>query len=218
MRPTFGTDVLHTGEDEAFNARYPRKVRDQSCDHWTPVQVARQAARWLVAGPSTRVLDIGCGPGKFCAVGALTTAGHFTGVEQRDHLARIAIDMIRAQQVPRVAIMHGNVTEIPFRDFDAFYIFNPFQENILPALKIDATVETAEFLYLRYIRHVARQLAQAPLDTRVVTYVGECEEIPSCYDCVREGFGGYLKLWVKARDPVNERLKWPEDSPSSLVN
>lgn len=164
------------------------------------MQVARKAARWLITAPTTRVLDIGCGPGKFCAVGALSTLGHFTGVEQREHLARVASAMIHAHEIPRVTIIHGNVTEIPFSDFDAFYIYNPFQENILPALKIDASVETAEFLYLRYIRHVASQLALAPLSTRVVTYVGECEEIPACYDCVREGFGGYLKLWVKARE------------------
>lgn len=199
MPPSFGTDVLHTSEDEAFNRVYPLKIQNQSADHWTPVQIARKAARWLVTKPGTRVLDIGSGPGKFCAVGATTTTGYFTGVEQRAHLAAIAGDMIRDQGIARVEFIHGNITGIRFSDYDAFYIYNPFQENILPSLRIDSRVEMAESLYLEYTGYVEAQLTQAPLGTRVVTYVGECEEIPACYDCDREAFGGYLKLWIKTR-------------------
>ena len=40
--------------------------------------------------PGEVVLDIGCGPGKFCIVGALATTGRFTGVEQRKHLCDAA--------------------------------------------------------------------------------------------------------------------------------
>ncbi|MDZ4286347.1 MAG: class I SAM-dependent methyltransferase [Prosthecobacter sp.] len=199
MLPPFGTDVLHTFEDEAFNRVYPLKVRNQSAAHWTPVQVARKAAQMLVTKPGTRVLDIGCGPGKFCAIGATTTGGCFTGVEQRAHLATVASDMIRSQGIPRVEIIHANITDVRFSDYDAFYIYNPFQENILPSLRIDSRVEMTESLYLRYTEYVEQQLAQAPIGTRVVTYVGECEEIPTCYACDREAFGGYLKLWIKIR-------------------
>ena len=66
-------------EDEKFDLIYPPQIRELSSLHWTPVAVAAEAAKLLVTAPGTRVLDIGCGPGKFCLVGASLTDGRFTG-------------------------------------------------------------------------------------------------------------------------------------------
>ena len=87
--PTELQDGLHP-VGPSFDLVYPKWIQDLSESHWTPVPIALEAARFLVTQPGTRVLDIGCGPGKFCAIGALTTKGHFTGVEQRSRLALIA--------------------------------------------------------------------------------------------------------------------------------
>jgi SAM-dependent methyltransferase len=192
------SSILYTEEDDIFDRRYPIKIERLSPRHWTPVQVARSAAKLLVQRGGTRVLDVGCGPGKFCAVGALVTDGEFTGIEQRPRLAAIARDMIRDHAIERVHIIQGNIVDVCFRDYDAFYIYNPFQENILPSMKIDGTVDVTAELYERYIAHLQRQLAEMPTETRVVTFHGACEEIPSCYECDEEGFDGFLKLWVKA--------------------
>src|SRR5713226_861432 len=70
-------DDIYLVEDERFDLIYPPEIRDLSCRHWTPVAVARKAAEFLVNERETRVLDLGCGPGKFCIVGALTTEAHF---------------------------------------------------------------------------------------------------------------------------------------------
>jgi len=194
-----GIEVLHFIGDHDFDLIYPDWIQRLSDCHWTPVDVARKAARLLVTKPGARVLDIGCGPGKFCAIGASITDGHFTGVEQRSRLADIAKQLARKCAPTRVRIIHANITEVGFRDYDAFYIFNPFEENMLPSRLIDSEVELAPRLYTEYTHYVRSQLALAPLGTRVVTYHGEFEEIPAGYDCEQTAFAGDLKLWIKNR-------------------
>jgi SAM-dependent methyltransferase len=192
--------LFYSEEDDAFDRRYPVKIERLSPRHWTPVQIARRSAKILVRRTGDRILDIGCGPGKFCAVGALSTEGHFTGVEQRPKLADLARRMIRDYAIPRVEILHANIMDISFAGYQGFYIYNPFQENTLPALKIDGTVETTPELYHFYVDHVRSELAAAPPGTRVVTYHGVCDEIPSGYVCEEDDYFGLLKLWVKEEE------------------
>ena len=184
-------------EDQCFDLVYPPDIRNLSRRHWTPVAIARKAAEFLVTEPGARVLDVGCGPGKFCIVGALTTGGYFTGVEQRDHLVGAARGVIEREQIQNTEIIHGNVTGIDFSAYDAFYLFNPFEENLFRRGEIDTSVELSEVLYDRYTRHVADQLALAPLGTRLATYYGYCEEIPTCYQCEESWFDDTLRLWRK---------------------
>jgi SAM-dependent methyltransferase len=201
--------------DNEFDRVFPESVRRASDFHWTSVEVCREAAKWLVTGPGTRVLDIGCGPGKFCAIGAMTTPGHFTGVEQRRHLCRAARDMIKHYRIKRAQILHANVTEVAFNCFDAFYLFNPFEENLIPALKIDDDVPVYFELYDRYINHVRRELSKLRIGTRVATFWGDCDEIPTCYECVETAANGELRLWIHrgAGSPdiaAREAAKLPE--------
>ena len=191
------SELLHSKKDQEFDLIFPEAVGRLSVCHWSPVHVCRTAAQMLVVEPGTRVLDIGCGPGKFCVIGATTTEGRFTGVEQRGKLARIAQDVVRKHRVPRVDIVHGNIQDVNFRDFDAFYLFNPFEENIMPALRIDYDVDLNPRLYTDYSAHVQQQLLRMPLATRVVTYCTDGLEIPDCYACVKTAFTEKLKLWVK---------------------
>lgn len=191
------SELLHSKKDQEFDLIFPEAIGRLSDCHWSPVNVCRTAAQMLAVEPGTRVLDIGCGPGKFCVIGATTTQGRFTGVEQRGRLARIAQDVVRKHRVPRVDIVHGNIQDVNFRDFDAFYLFNPFEENIMPALRIDYDVDLNPRLYTDYSAHVQQQLLRMPLATRVVTYCCDGLEIPDCYACVKTAFTEKLKLWVK---------------------
>lgn len=195
----FGGDSARLPDDAEFERIFPEPVRRSSEFHWTSVEVCRHAANWLVTGPETRVLDVGSGPGKFCAIGAATTPGHFTGVEQRRSLCRAAREMLKHYRIPRVQILHANVMEVPFNGFDAFYFYNPFEENLVPVLKIDDEVNVQFELYDRYIDYVRRELSLLRIGTRVVTFWGDCDEIPSCYDCEETAFNGELRLWVKRR-------------------
>lgn len=191
------SEILHAFRDHEFDRHYPESVREQSACHWSPVDVCQMAAQMLVEKPGTRVLDIGCGPGKFCAIGASTTSGHFTGVEQRGRLVKAARELLERHRISRAEIVHGNITSVQFAAFDAFYLFNPFEENILPMLRIDNEVEMESQLYDDYTLHVQTQLGGMPLGTRIVTYYGSCAEVPECYACVKTAYDGMLKLWVK---------------------
>jgi len=193
-------DSICATEDERFDLLYPPHIRALSPWHWTPVIVARTAAKFLVSAPKTRVLDIGCGPGKFCIVGAQETEGHFTGVEQRPELANLARASIERERISNAVILNANVTGIDFNDYDAFYLFNPFEENMFKMGRIDSSVRLSKDLYVLYVLHVLSMLARAPLGTRVATYHGLCEEVPLCYECVRSHFDGELKLWQKRRN------------------
>jgi SAM-dependent methyltransferase len=178
-------------EDDAnqeFDSVYPDWVRSQSHRQWTSVAVAVRAARLLVTNAYTRVLDVGAGAGKFCIAAALTTRhGRFYGVEQRADLVDVARDA--AQQfgvAQRVHFVHGNITDIDWRQFNAFYFYNPFQEP----------VDLRSF----YIQFTRAQLAAAPVGTRVVTYYGFGGAFPPGYRCLRrEGRGAeVIELWEKA--------------------
>jgi SAM-dependent methyltransferase len=199
MKPLNLLEYIHALEDERFDLAYPPEIRAVSRLHWTPVAVARRAAEFLVRAPGTRVLDIGCGPGKFCIVGALATQGRFTGVEQRKHLCDLARSVIEQADLPNAEIVHGNALEIDFASFDAFYLFNPFEENLETTLRIDASVPLGGDLYEKYSEHVARQLMRAPLGTRVVTYWGVCEEVPLGYECLESPLDPGLKYWEKTK-------------------
>lgn len=195
-------------EDEKFDLIYPVKLRELSPLFWTPVAVAAEAARLLVQTPQTRVLDIGCGPGKFCLVAAFLTEGRFTGVEHRKDFVTAACQAAAGLQVANVEFVHGNIMDVAFGDYDAFYLFNPFEENLFNGRKIDRAVPLSPENFKRYTSHVAAQLGARPTGTRVVTYMGYADDIPACYDCESTLFGDDLKLWIKARefDPDIEQL------------
>jgi SAM-dependent methyltransferase len=205
-------------EDEKFDLIYPRQIRELSSTFWTPVAVAAEAAKLLVTAPAcsavgsakarTRVLDIGCGPGKFCLVAASLTDGRFTGVEQRSDLVAAARQAATDLGLAGVEFIHGNVMDVVFADYDAFYLFNPFEENMHYGHKIDSEVRLSPALFKRYTSHVAVKLGARPMGTRVVTYAGYADDIPACYYCAEALFGDDLKLWIKQREyePDIERL------------
>ena len=199
MKPLKLLEYIYALEDNRFDLIYPPEIRKLSERHWTPVKIALRAAVFLVRDPGTRILDIGCGPGKFCIVGALMTSGKFTGVEQRKHLCDVANSVIGQAKLPNAEIIHGNLTEIEFSNFDAFYLFNPFEENLVETMKIDGSVQLSDALYEHYAEHVACQLAKAPLGTRVGTYCGACQEVPLGYECLESSLDYGLKLWEKTR-------------------
>ncbi|MGH8093611.1 MAG: methyltransferase domain-containing protein [Chthoniobacterales bacterium] len=208
MDSDFTEQESWSSEDEKFDQIYAAKIRKLSPFQWTPVRVAAEAAKLLVTAPGTRVLDIGCGPGKFCLVGASLTDGHFVGIEQRADLAAAARVAASALRLTNVEIVQGNVTNFAFANYDAFYLFNPFEENMDRGYRIDSAVPLSPMLFKKYNNHVAAQLGSMPIGTRVVTYAGYADEIPACYDCASTLFQDELKLWIKqgAFDPAIEAL------------
>ncbi len=184
-------------DDHVFNGIYPPKISELAERHWTPVHVAKLASAYLVRHPNDRVLDIGAGAGKFCLVGAACTKGIFYGVEQRKPLVQISSDLARKYNITNVKFIHANIDQISFTDYDAFYFYNSFYENLDTSCPIDDSVIPNIDLYHTYTNYLRQELKKAPIGTRVVTYWSGWDEIPDSFEMVDTACGGFLNFWRK---------------------
>ncbi len=194
--------------DSEFDEVFPSSARRVSFKFWTPVAVAQRAAWLLAQEGSGRVLDVGSGVGKLCLVGAATTDATFVGVEHRGHL----IDAAR-EAAPRIGVssahfIHGTLDAVDASEFDAFYFFNPFEENLWTSdVQLDHTVALSESRFDADVKCAKRMLARARAGTRVVTYYGFGAAMPTGYVLRYQEprRSSFLKLWVKTgRGEVSE--------------
>jgi len=106
-------DAKHyLSSDEAFDSLLPVHIRQLSGIHWTPLNVAFAAARFLAPDAAARVIDIGAGIGKFCIAGCCATDGSFTGIDQRKNFVTIGNKVVRKLGVSRAELIHGNFMDI----------------------------------------------------------------------------------------------------------
>ncbi|WP_166087369.1 class I SAM-dependent methyltransferase [Mucilaginibacter inviolabilis] len=193
---TLINDLLFS-DDTEFDWIYPEHFQLLSVKHFTPLSIAQKAAEFLSL-PNTRVLDIGSGAGKFC----LTAGYHFRetffyGVEQRHELHHLAENIKRYTDLPNVNFIYGNVTQINFKEFDHFYFYNSFYENIDQMNKIDNTIELSEGLYNYYTQYLYMVLSAKPPGTRLVTFHSLEQEIPPDYRLANVSYDTLLKMWIK---------------------
>jgi len=186
--------------DEEFDQVYSVHQRWISRHHWTPIAVAARAAQLLTEGGRSLILDIGAGVGKFCIVGALTTEAIFVGIEQRPHLVGSARAAAARFGTHRAVFFPGDFTRFDFADFEGFYLFNPFEEQLRGLVTpIDATIELSPRRFRRHLVCLLRKLREARSGARVVTYCGHGGRIPPAYRLVRSEPAGSdaLVLWEK---------------------
>lgn len=183
--------------DEVFDAIYPADIRHLADLHFTPAAAAIPAARYLAGKPAARVLDIGSGAGKFCLIGAACTNGHFTGVEQRENLVLASNRILTRYAFSNIRFIHANITEIAFSEFNAFYFFNPFYENVDQTGRMDNDTLLDKKLYVLYNNYVKTQLETQPAGARLVTYFSYSDEIPANYIFQYSLLEGKLKFWEK---------------------
>lgn len=184
-------------DDNTFNELYPDHIQALSSRHWTPVAIAKMAAEYLAEEAGKKVLDIGSGAGKFCLVGAASTKGMFYGVEQRSSLTKMSKKIADRYKIANVEFIHSNINEISFLDYDAFYFFNSFFENIDTTCSIDNKIVREKELYDIYSNYVKEQLDRTPVGTRLVTYWSKWDEIPSSFDLEGTACNGLLNFWKK---------------------
>ncbi len=200
-----GTTVYSIAEtnwfqsDEAFSRLLAPELNLLSRRHWTPLKIARKAALYLAADKNCRILDVGSGVGKFCLSAAYYAPdAFFTGIEQRGALVEQAETMRRFLRLDNVDFHHGNFTQVDFSNFDHFYFFNSFYENLCGTDKIDDSILYSCELYNYYNRYFFKQLEQKPDGTRLVTYHSSGDEVPPCYHEVGSEDDNQLKFWIKA--------------------
>jgi len=195
---------LASGElsDSGFDALLPPLTRARSSYTWTPVIVARRAALHFAERGARHVLDVGCGPGKFCIVAGLARPElSFCGVEHSAGLARTARELTARLRLANVEITKGDAVDAPWHDFNGFYFFNPFGQDS----------RTGGDKLLR----IAELLRGAPRRSVVITYHGLGGPIPSSYDLASEEriSSGPLRVWQKnrARDEAWCHLDYSHD-------
>ena len=202
--PPMSFELAHRlDEDREFDRHLPKRLRVKSALHFTPVEVARHAARLLAPVPGMTILDVGAGPGKFCTVAAREVPDTlFVGIELRPHLVLLARSLAAHHELSNARFLHGDALDLDWGAYDGFYFFNPFAEQSHHAsLRIDRTLPETPNRFLEYVNEARRRLSIARLGTRVVTYHSLGAPIPASYDLVfTEAVGSdRLELWIKSR-------------------
>ena len=184
-------------KDKEFDSIYPLKVREMSKRHFTPIDVAIKAAQFLITKPNQKVLDIGCGVGKFCFVASSYSNAIYTGVDYRPHFIALCIILSEKHRFKNVNFIYSDIIKVDFSEYDAFYFFNSFLEQTDSTARLDDTVETNFENYKKYTAFLKEQFTKKPIGTRVVTYHGYNNQLPESYKLVKTDFDGLLKCWEK---------------------
>jgi tRNA A58 N-methylase Trm61 len=183
--------------EENFNQLLPEYLQKKSRLYFTPVHIARIAAQWLTETGEQKILDIGAGVGKFCIVGAKYSKSHFYGIEYRPSLAKLANELITHYAIENATILHSDVMNTDFSNYDAFYLYNPFYENLVPSHQLNSEVELCGSFYGYYLKYTEHQLDKTKSGTRLVTFHGNNFEIPDSFEKIKESEDGSLKLWIR---------------------
>jgi hypothetical protein len=184
--------------DENFDQLYPLRIQVLARKHWTPLRVAKKVTAFLAAENNVRILDIGSGVGKFCLTGAyFKPKAFYYGVEQRRSLINDAEAAREILCLDNVSFIHRNFTQLDFRNYDHFYFFNSFYENLIGTYKIDETIDYSDELYNYYNRYLYNQLAQKQAGTRLATYHTLEDHIPPSYHIVMSEMDDLLRFWIK---------------------
>ncbi|HEY8388367.1 MAG TPA: methyltransferase domain-containing protein, partial [Parasegetibacter sp.] len=184
--------------DSRFHLLYPEPVRELAMRHWTPLEVAKKSAGFLSMEKGSKILDIGSGSGKFCLIAArFQPECYFTGVEQRKELIDVSNETKAKLGLTNVNFIHDNFTNLDFSNYNHFYFYNSFYENLDGMPSIDKSVPLSEDLYHMYNRKLYRKLSSVPSGTRLVTYHSAEKEIPSGFLEVNADENNMLKFWIK---------------------
>jgi SAM-dependent methyltransferase len=201
MKPTAKTP-LHLekwfSSDAKFHQLYPEFIRSMARMHWSPLYITKKVIAYLAPNDKVSVLDIGSGVGSFCLAGAYYKASAaFFGVEQRKNLIEHAEAARKKLRVKNVEFIYGNFTQLNLNEFDHFYFYNSFFENLDGTDKIDDEIVYSKELYNYYSIYLYNQLERMPQGTKVATYCSWGDEIPPSYKLAESHFDNLLKFWIK---------------------
>jgi SAM-dependent methyltransferase len=201
--------------DARFDVLFPPTIREKSRRFWTPVAVAARAAELFERHGARRVLDVGSGPGKFClAAAAAAPSLVLTGVEQRSNLVHVAEHAARRLQLSNVQFVVGDVTSARWDEFDGYYFFNPFGENLFDGMDwFDDEVELSERRFREETRRVEEALWASRVGTVMITNHGFGGRIPRAFELTAEERrgSGHLRVWKKRVEGRAVDGYWIED-------
>jgi len=184
--------------DARLHHLYPETIQLLARRHWTPLRITQMVVQFLTPVKGARVLDIGSGVGKFCLAAAYyQPAASFFGVEQRKDLSDHA-EFARAMLgLKNAYFINTNFTQLDFKQYDHFYFFNSFYENLVDKDKIDDSISYSCELYNLYNRFLYKKLDEMPPGTRLATFHCLEDKIPESFHLVETKADCLLKFWLK---------------------
>jgi hypothetical protein len=188
--------------DFEFDEILPSRFREISDVHWTPIDVARKIAFVLQDRPRARFMDVGSGAGKLCLLLALMTELNIHGIEQREDLVKVSRKICDANAPGRINIIHGNMVNLDWDQYDIFYFYNPFHEHVCSREAVDMIDYKVSFnkkVYLKYIEVVFRQLELLKPKQKVITFHGYGGGQPPSLKLLQSFKMGHgtLNIWEK---------------------
>ena len=184
--------------DVDFHKLYPFFIFQLSAMHWTPLNITRKIMQYLAQDRSVKILDIGSGVGKFCLAAAhYSPDAQIFGIEQRESLVECANRANDILGLSNVCFLHGNFTQLDLKQYDHFYLYNSFFENIDRTSRIDNAILYSESLYNYYNLYLYKQLEEMPTGTKVATYCSWDDEIPPGYQLTGTEFQHLVKYWIR---------------------
>jgi predicted RNA methylase len=201
--------------DHAFDQYFPEEIRVESSRFWTPVDVARDAARWIEGDGARTVVDIGAGAGKFALVAAMASALHIVGLEHRPRLVAVARRLAGTFSLgDRVSFLRTAFGATPAPRADAYYLFNPFGENLFDDTQhLDGSVELSVSRFRRDTAAVTRLLHESAIGTLLCTYNGFGGSVPQGFALkkIDVSYACPLRLWQKITQPAARAGQWEDD-------
>lgn len=183
--------------DCKFNELFPREIQKFASKHWTPFEIIDLVVDFL-AEDSCKILDIGSGIGKFCLAGAYYAPhAQFFGIEQRHNLVDYATTAQQKLGIPNAAFIKGNFTQFDLKEFNHFYFFNSFFENLDGVKPLDETIELSPALFDYYNQYLYTELKKMPAGTKIATYHSILNKIPRTYELVESYEYAHLNFWIK---------------------
>ena len=184
--------------DARLHYVYPEAIQLLASKHWTPLGITQMVVEFLAPTRGVKVLDIGSGVGKFCLAAAYYKPGaSFFGVEQRKDLTDHAESARVMLGLKNAYFINSNFTQVDFKQYDHFYFYNSFYENLVDTDKIDESLSYSWELYNLYNRFLCKKLDEMPSGTRLATFHCLEDKIPSDYQLVESKVGCLLKFWLK---------------------
>jgi SAM-dependent methyltransferase len=185
-------------KDEEFDRIYQSDIRRLSARHFTPFKVSYRISEWLNEYKEPlNVIDLGCGVGKFCFVASSFTKHKITGIDFRGKYIDLCNRINSKYSFPNLRFIHKNIIDLDFKEFNVFYFFNSFLEQIDKTAKIDDMYETSPMLYSIYETDLRNQLFLMPVGTIVITYHVFSKQVPGNFQIVKTDFDNALIMWMK---------------------
>ncbi len=203
-------DAVAAGErpaDTHFDDLLPAALKAHAARHFTPVADALRVGAWLDDLGVGSILDVGSGAGKLCVVAAIAAPRcRFLGIEQRSGLVEVARSIAaRFELDDRVSFVEGSIGVAGLPAVEAYYLFNPFGENLLPSgERLDEDVELGDDRYDRDVREAEALLESAPPGTVLITHNGFGGRVPAAFEQLAFApcAAGALVLRRRRRRPV----------------